>query len=94
MREVLRQLGVDHDRPRCSLTPRLTPHPHGSGIAFARGGLAARLRAEAPLTSSCDEPPTTRDAQRFAVIIGDEEYEQRVHSRSYHGPSARHIASE
>ena len=69
------------------------------GMAFAAavatGGSAAAAQ-EAPLTSLLRRAAdyTRHYEERFAVIIGDEEYEQRVHSRSYHGPSARHIASE
>src|SRR5580765_291975 len=32
--------------------------------------------------------------ERFAVVISDEEYEQRVDGRSYRGPRARKIVSE
>jgi hypothetical protein len=35
-----------------------------------------------------------RYEERFAVVIGDEEYEQHVDSRSYRGPHDRKIASE
>ncbi len=60
---------------------------------MGRGAAAAQTP---PLTSLLVRAAdyTRQYEQRFAVIIADEQYEQRVNGRAYTGPKARTIASE
>jgi hypothetical protein len=62
--------------------------------AMLLDGVAAAQ--ESPLTQILERAAgyTRRYEERFAVIIADEQYEQHVNGRSYHGQSARTIASE
>jgi len=66
------------------------------GVLIATLGWRVTAAQEPPLASLLQRAAerTLRYEERFAVVIGDEEYEQHVNGRSYSGPRDRTIASE